>query len=96
MNKDSIFTNEELKLFPNLLHPPLTCYSFALLTSFCSCCGLLSFDVVHNVYKVRKVGMSDMQEWTEEVLEPNKTSFLCFPLCMFKFYNRVRKQFLQL
>ena len=32
-----------------------------------------------------KVGMSDMQEWTEEVLEPNKTLFLCFSLCMFKF-----------
>ena len=25
-----------------------------------------------------KVGMSDMQEWTEEVLEPNKTLFLLF------------------
>ena len=22
-----------------------------------------------------------MQEWTEEVLEPNKTLFLCFSLC---------------
>ena len=27
-----------------------------------------------------KVGMSDIQEWTEEVLEPNKTLFLCFSL----------------
>ena len=43
-----------------------------------------------------KVGMSDMQEWTEEVLEPNKTLFLCFSLCMFKIYDSVRKQFLQL
>ena len=43
-----------------------------------------------------KVGMSDMQEWTEEVLEPNKNLFLCFSLCMFKIYDRVRKQFLQL
>ena len=25
-----------------------------------------------------KAGMIDMQEWTEEVLEPNKTLFLCF------------------
>ena len=25
-----------------------------------------------------KVGMSDMQDWTEEVLEPNRTLFLCF------------------
>ena len=33
-----------------------------------------------------------MQEWTEEVLEPNKTLYLCFSLCMFKFYNRIRKQ----
>ena len=37
-----------------------------------------------------KEGMSDMQEWTEEVLEPNKTLFLCFSLGMFS----VRKQFL--
>ena len=59
-------------------------------------CGLLSFDVMHNVYKVIKVGMSDTQEWTEEVLEPNKTLFLCFSLWMFKFYDRVRKQSLQL
>ena len=38
-----------------------------------------------------------MQEWTEEILEPNKTlvSFF-FTLCMFKIYVRVRKQFLQL
>ena len=77
----------------------------------CSYCGLLSFDVLHNVYnwdeysyihlslrftKWLKVGMSDMQEWTEEALEPNKTLFLCFSLCMFKFYDRVRKQSLQL
>ena len=31
--------------------------------------------------------MSDMQEWTEEVLESNKTLFLCFSFCMFKFYE---------
>ena len=62
----------------------------------CSYCGLLSVDVLHNVYKVIKRGMSDMQEWTEEVLEPNKTLFLCFSLCMFKFYDSVRKQFFQL
>ena len=37
-----------------------------------------------------------MHEWTEEVLEPNKTLFLCFSLSMFKYYDRVRKQFLQL
>ena len=37
-----------------------------------------------------------MQECTEEVLEPNKTLFLCFSLCMFKIYDRVRKQFSQL
>ena len=37
-----------------------------------------------------------MQEWTEEVSEPNKILFLCFSLCMFKFYDSVRKQFLQL
>ena len=30
-----------------------------------------------------KVRMSDMQEWTEEVLEPNKTLFLCFSLKMY-------------
>ena len=27
-----------------------------------------------------------MQEWTEEVLESNKTLFLCFSLCMFKLW----------
>ena len=37
-----------------------------------------------------------MQEWTEEVLEPNKTLLLCFSLCMFKIYDMVRKQFLQI
>ena len=37
-----------------------------------------------------------MQEWTEEVLEPNMILFLCFSLSMFKIYDRVRKQFLQL
>ena len=55
--------------FQNLLHPPPTCYSVALLTSFCnenslshkicSYCGLLSFDVLHNIYKVIKSG----NEW---------------------------------
>ena len=39
--------------------------------------------------------MSGMQEWTEEVLEPYNTLFLCFSLCMLKIYDRVRKQFLQ-
>ena len=43
-----------------------------------------------------EVGLSDMQDWKEEVLEPNKTLFLCFSLYMFKFYDRVRKQSLQL
>ena len=42
--------------------------------------------------KLLKVRMSDMQEWTEEVLEPDKTLFLCFSLYMFKFDDRVRKQ----
>ena len=42
-----------------------------------------------------KVGMSDMQEWTEEVLESNKTWFLCFSLCMYIFYDSARKQLLQ-
>ena len=46
--------------------------------------------------KFLKVGMSDMQEWTEEDMEPNKTLYLYFSLCMFKIYERVRKQFLQL
>ena len=46
--------------------------------------------------KLLKVGMSDMQEWTEEVLESNKTLFFCFSLCMCIFYDRARKQFLQL
>ena len=32
-----------------------------------------------------------MQEWTEEVLESNKTLFLCFSFCMFKNYDMVRK-----
>ena len=53
-------------------------------------------DVLQNDYKMIKSGMSDMQEWTGEVLESMKTSFLCFSLCMFKIYGRVRKQFLQL
>ena len=43
-----------------------------------------------------KVWMSDMQKWTEEVLESNKTLLLCFPLWMYMFHNRARKQFLQL
>ena len=33
---------------------------------------------VAQCYKWLKVGMSDMQEWTEEVLESNKILFLCF------------------
>ena len=53
-------------------------------------CGTFN---VYNVYKVIKMGMNDMQERTEEVLEPNKTLSLCFSLCMFKFYDVVRKQF---
>ena len=36
-----------------------------------------------------------MQEWTEEVLESNKTLFLCFSLCMYTFYDMARKQFSQ-
>ena len=40
-----------------------------------------------------KMEMSDMQEWTEEVLESNKTLFFCFSLCLIKFYDKVRKQF---
>ena len=32
-----------------------------------------------------KVGMSDMQERTEEVLESNKTLFLCFLYVCLKF-----------
>ena len=43
-----------------------------------------------------EVGMSDMQGWTEDVLESNKTLFLCFSLCMYIFYDKARKQFLQL
>ena len=38
-----------------------------------------------------EVGMIDMQERTEEVLEENKILFLCFSLCMFKIYDRVKK-----
>ena len=45
-------------------------------------------DVLHNVYKV---GMSEMQEWPEEVLESNKTLFLCFSFCMFKICDRGQK-----
>ena len=29
-----------------------------------------------------------MHEWTEEVLESNKTLFFCFSSCMFKIYDR--------
>ena len=29
--------------------------------------------------------MSDMKEWTEEVLESNKTLFLCFYVCMYTY-----------
>ena len=37
-----------------------------------------------------------MQVWTEEVLESNKTLFLCLSLCVYIFYDMARKQFLQL
>ena len=60
----------------------------------CYYCGLLSFDVLYNVYKVIKKGLSEIQQWTEAVLESNKTLFLCFSVCII--YDRVRKQFLQL
>ena len=32
---------------------------------------------------VQKVGISDRQKWIKEVLESNKTLFLCFSLCMY-------------
>ena len=63
----SVSTPQDMKsLFPKPLTPTPTCYSFALLTSFCnqnrlkifkshkicSYCGLLSFDVFYNKYKV--------------------------------------------
>ena len=51
--------------------------SYYVITSPANCVSL-SFYVLHNVYKVIKEGMSDMQEWTGEVLGPNKTLFLCF------------------
>ena len=47
------------------------------------------------MHKVIKVRISDMQQWTEEVLEANKTVFLCFSLCMYIYYERARKQFLE-
>ena len=58
-------------------------------------------DFFHLTYSAKrtkwlKVGMSDTQKWIEEVLEPNKTLFLCFSLCMYTFYDRALKQFLQL
>ena len=53
-------------LFSKPLTSTPTCYSFALVTPFaiklfkshkvCSYCGLISFDVLHNVYKVIKSG----------------------------------------
>ena len=93
--------------FRNLLHPLPTCYSFAFLTSFCNwnSSSLIKYVPIvgyfHLTYcimftKWLKVGMSDIQEWTEEVLESNRTLFFCFSLCMFKFYDRIRRQFLQL
>ena len=94
--------------FQNRLHPPPTCYSFALLTSFCNWnrssliayvpimgCFYLTYCIMF--IKWLKVGMSDMQELTEEVLEWNKTLFLCFSLYICsKLPDRVRKQFSQL
>ena len=35
-----------------------------------------------------------MEKWTEDVLESNKTLFLCLSLYKYIFYDRVRKQFL--
>ena len=35
------------------------------------------------ITKWLKVGMSDLQEWTEEVLESDKTLFPCFSLCIY-------------
>ena len=61
-----------------------------------SYCGLLSFDILPNVYKVVKSG----NEWHARVDRRGfgtKQDFIrCFSLCMFKIYDRVRKQFLQL
>ena len=43
-------------------------------------------DLFHNIVivcaKFLKAGMSNMQKWVEEVLESNRTLFLCFSLCM--------------
>ena len=44
----------------------------------CLYCGIFSFGVFSNLYKVIKVGMNDMQKWVEEVLESHKALFLCF------------------
>ena len=58
--------------------------------------GYFYLTLLCNVYKVIKSG----NEWHAGVdrrgLEWNKTLFLCFSLCMFKFYDRIGKQFLQL
>ena len=52
----------------------------------CPYCGLLSFEVFHNMYKAIKSGNERrMQKWTEEVLESSKTLFLCFSLCTQQF-----------
>ena len=64
------------------LHPPPTCYSFALLSSFCNwnSSSLIKyvpfvghFHLTYCTILAKWLGMGDMQEWTEEVLEPNKT-----------------------
>ena len=94
--------------FPKPLTSTPTCYAFALLTSCCNSNGssLIKYVPIvsyfHLTYstmctKWLKVGMSDMQMWTEEVvLESNKTFFLCFSLCKCIFYDRTRKQFLHI
>ena len=87
-------------LFPKPTSTP-TCYSFALLTSLCKIhqckshkiyfyCGLLSFDIVHNVYKVFKSG----KEWHAGMDRRGfgtKQDFMnCFSLCMFKLLTLAR------
>ena len=93
-------------LFPKPLTSTPTCYSFAALTSFCSLkifkfmqlCSywaLLSFTVFSNCTKWLNVEIVCTQKWIEDVLEPNKTLFLCFSLYVYAFYDRLRKQSLQ-
>ena len=82
--------------FQNLLHPPRHVthlhywLPFAIQSSslikYVPIVGYFHLTLCTMFTKWLKVGMSDMQ-WTEEVLEPIKTLFLCFSLCMFKFYE---------